>query len=352
MTIKEIAKLANTSTATVSRVLNDKNYKCKNKELEEKIWELAAKLNYAPNTSARDLRINTHKKESVFTIDIYLSRFEHINQDSFFQELFYHLKKELMDNGCALGKILNLSDVIKMEQNSGKTLSVPYKKAKEQQVTVITEKKDTGLIILGKCPQNLIGVLKSRYKYIAGIDRNPTDYEFDEVVCNGATAAEVAMEHLLSLGHRNIAYIGDCTYESRYIGYYQTLLKHKIALNHSNIYPTDQTMEQGSQAMENILNSNNRPTAIFCANDTTAIGVINTLNKNKRKKYFPSIISIDNILESEKTSPMLTTINIPKKEMAHFALNLLLDSRRGCHKENIRIEFPCRLVERESCFLA
>lgn len=347
MSIKKIAQLAGTSPATVSRVLNNSNHKCSNKELENIIWEIASQLNYTPNTFARDLRKNTQKDKTPFTIDVYLSRFENIHQDAFFQELFYHLKKEFMEFGCALGKILNQSDVIKMKQESSKNLSVPYKAT----TTIVKEKKDTGLVILGKCPHNLIEILKSRYRYIAGIDRNPTNYEFDEVICNGATAAEVAMEHLISLGHTNIAYIGDCTYESRYIGYYQTLIKHQITLNHSNVYPTNQTMEEGSQAMELIINGNNKPTAIFCANDTTAIGALNTLNKHKKSKYNPSIISIDNITDSEKTSPMLTTINIPKQEMAHMALILLLDRRKGKHQENVRVEFPCRLIERESCFL-
>ena len=89
-------------------------------------------------------------------------------------------------------------------------------------------KANAGLIILGKCPKELFSTLKRRYSCIVGIDRNPTEYEYDEVICNGATAAEKAVEYLILLGHKNIAYIGDCTYESRYIGYYQALLNHKI----------------------------------------------------------------------------------------------------------------------------
>ena len=102
--------------------------------------------------------------------------------------------------------------------------------------------------------------------------------------------------------------------------------------------------------MRSILHTGNSlPSAIFCANDATAIGVLKDLKQHKKRGYMPSVISIDNIAASEKTSPMLTTINIPKKEMAHLALNLLLDRKENGHSEIIRLELPCRLVERESC---
>lgn len=77
------------------------------------------------------------------------------------------------------------------------------------------------------------------------------------------------MRHLLDLGHKKIAYIGDRNYEARYIGYYQTLLTHNLPLNYGYIYPTNQTQEEGYQAIESILShTEDRPSAIFCANDT------------------------------------------------------------------------------------
>lgn len=357
MSMKKIAELAGTSISTVSRVLNDSQHRCHDKELEQRIWQIARELRYTPNTDAKNLRKGSTKSEPPFTVDIYLTRFDSMDQDSFFKELYLDLKEELLENNCVLGEILHASDILTLGQNVQPEVHIPYKShiavqkdQKDLNHTMISEKKDTGLIILGKCPANLIPVIKKRYRCIAGIDRNPTEYEYDEVVCNGATAAEMAMEHLLSLGHTNIAYIGDCTYESRYIGYYQTLLNHHLLLNHTNVYPTNQTEEEGFRAMNNILNSQNRPTAIFCANDTTALGVLRALKKYSRKNYVPSVISIDNIRESEKTEPMLTTINIPKGEMGHLALSLLLDRKNGKHKEAVRMELPCRLVDRETCY--
>lgn len=356
MSLKKIAEMVGTSTATVSRVLNRPDHHCHNKELAEKIWKAAKELQYTPNVSARTLRTGGNVIETPYVVDIYLTRFDSMDQDAFFQEIYQSLKEELLENGCLLGEVLNAADIVTLGQKSEMKIHVPYKssskiQAEQQQypLAFVEEKKNTGLIILGKCQQNLIPILKKRYRCIAGIDRNPTEYEYDEVVCNGTTAAEKAVEYLLSLGHTNIAYIGDCTYESRYIGYYQTLVKHRIPLNYSNVYPTDQTKEAGYEAMKKIIQSLEPPTAVFCANDTTALGVMQALKDNKKRGYVPSIISIDNIKASNKTTPMLTTIHIPKKQMAHLALTMLLDRKHQKHEENIRVELPCRLIERESC---
>lgn len=356
MSLKKIAELAGTSLSTVSRVLNDPGHKCNESGLSEKIWQLADSLNYVPNTAARNLRLGVPAAPAHFTVDIFLTRFDSMDQDLFFRELFCHIKEELLQHSCLLGKTLTSLDIIELKNHADTRSPIPYKPAQKvlseqaaKPLAFISRKQNTGLIILGKCPHEFVPLLKKRYGCLVGIDRNPTEYEYDEVICDGAAAAELAVEHLISLGHRDIAYIGDCTHETRYIGYYQALINHKLPLNYSRVYPTDQSREEGFRTMASLLNSPQRPTAIFCANDCTALGVLDALRKNRKRGYLPSIISIDNIHDSEKTAPMLTTIDIPKKEMAHLALTLLLDRKNGHHQKCVRIELPCRLIERESC---
>ncbi len=359
LSLKKIAKLAGTSVSTVSRVLNQPGHTCNEPGLAEKIWQIAKELNYLPNASARTLRMGSKGDLPPFTADIFLTRFESMDTDPFFQELFQHIKEELLCRNCLLGDLLYPDNfMMPITENSIPSM-VPYKSSenirKETSIispALISRKNNTGLVILGKCPESLIPALRKRYACIVGIDRNPTDYLYDEVFCDGAVAAIKAVEYLFSLGHRHIAYIGDCNFESRYIGYYQALLAHKIPLNYQNIYPSRQTLKEGYDIMCSILHSDSNttlPSAIFCANDTTAIGVLKALKQHKKRGYMPSVISIDNIAASEKTSPMLTTINIPKKEMAHLALNLLLDRKENGHTEIVRLELPCHLIERESC---
>ena len=93
----------------------------------------------------------------------------------------------------------------------------------------------------------------------------------------------------------------------------------------------------------------NPPTGIYCANDILAIGMLKCLSKRRNKFYTPSIISSDDITEAQYTTPMLTTVSLPKNEMARFALILLLDRINGNHKIISRLEMEGTLVVRESC---
>ena len=122
-------------------------------------------------------------------------------------------------------------------------------------------------------------------------------------------------------------------------------------MNYEWIKQTDQTRESAHTAFSELLESAQDFSAVFCANDVTAIEVLRILKAQKRNiKRNISVISIDNIEDSENTTPFLTTIHIPRKEMAHMAVTLLLDRMAKKHTESVRIEFPCRIVNRGSCY--
>ncbi len=178
------------------------------------------------------------------------------------------------------------------------------------------------------------------------------NFNVDEVVCDGKKAAEMAMKYLFSLGHQRIAYIGDCSFESRYVGYCDTLIQNNIPIDYELIKQTTEEEEMAfSELLEKKINGNTEFTAVFCANDKIAISVLKLLKTKKRQLNQPiSVISIDNIEASQNTKPYLTTIQIPRSEMAHMAVTLLLDRIAREHKEAVRIEFPCRIVERNSCY--
>lgn len=336
MSLKQISELTGASIATISRVLNNPSYQCQDHELTEQIREAARRLNYIPNENARNLKLGDTAPSSPserYIIDILLARFDTLDQDPFFTELFRCVETEFHRQGCAIGEILNVPDISLLHEQNRQT-------------------RADGLVILGKCPADIVDYLLLQYQGTIAIDRNPMDYKMDEIVCNGSLAASTAVEYLLDLGHTKIAYIGDCNMESRYMGYYECLLSHKIPLTYDYVVPTNQTREDGYRAFERICNCKNLPTAVFCANDITALGFLQAMKeKNGRRKkeiYRPAVISIDDIEEASRTSPLLTTVRIPKEDMVHLAVLTLKDRLQKGHKECIRLELPCHLMVRES----
>ena len=173
MSIKKIAELANTSPATVSRVLNDPEHICHDPELAKRIWEIAGRLNYLPNSAARELRKGKPQLATSLTIDLFLTRFDSLDIDPFFYELFQFLQDVIQKNRCLLGNILSTADIMKLESNSTPGI-VPYKTTEHllhektnHCPAFIPRKENTGLIILGKCSPELIPALKKRYAYVA-----------------------------------------------------------------------------------------------------------------------------------------------------------------------------------------
>lgn len=336
MTLKEIAALAGTSPSTVSRVINRTSPTCASKELQDKIWEVVRETGYRPNETARLLKKGERVGADIAPvhISIVMARISSLEGDPFFSELFRSLEVELMEQGIVL------DGVIYAEEGP-----LPQKVSASD-----------GVLILGRCSGSLLQHITAQNRSVVGIWRNPTEFHVDEVVCDGKKAAEMAMQYLISLGHRQIAYIGDCSFESRYVGYCETLIQSRIPMNYRLIKQTDQTRAAAECAFGELLADRLAGTvqfsAIFCANDNTAVRILELLQEKKKllRGQKISVISIDDIEEAQNTKPYLTTIHIPRREMAHMAVLLLLDRIAKGHTENLRNEFPCRLIRRTSCY--
>ena len=108
------------------------------------------------------------------------------------------------------------------------------------------------------------------------------------------------------------------------------------------------TEAKGYEAMEKLLAMPDYPTGIYCTNDITAVGVLKLLSRRKNI-YMPSVIASDDIEQAQFTTPMLTTVHLPKEDMGKFALWLLLDRINNGHKAVTRMELECKLMVRSSC---
>ncbi len=347
MSIKEIAQVAGTSPSTVSRVLNNPAYECSVPGLRDKIWKTAMDLNYVPNEAARNLKRGLSEKANSYYINVLMTRTDASKSDPFFLELLRVVESEIHNNVCVLSEVWYMpifsDDRHCQNANLDGIIQTMYEE---------TERRSDGLIIIGKCNKEALKKLKAVFKNVVSVNRNSTNYEVDEVLCDGKKIASMAVEYLIRLGHHSIAYVGECYNEARYKGYIDTLRRHEIELDQHFVLETKQTEAGGFECMKRILQSQDRPTGIYCANDITAVGILKCLEKFKNYYYKPSVISSDDIEQAQNTQPMLSTVRLPKNEMGKFALYLLLDRIKGGHNSVVRMELEGKIIIRNSCMLA
>ena len=346
MSVKEIAKRAGTSPATVSRILSNPDYHSSDPDIRERVWKVAMEMNYVPNEAARNLKKGVKgSEEKVHYMQVLMTRTDGNQADPFFAELLRVVESEIHRHSCILSQVWYMSifssDKQCRQNNIDRLINELYEE---------TEGKSDGIIVIGRCNRDALKKIKMKFKNVVSINRNPTNREVDEITCDGKKIANIAVNHLISLGHKEIGYVGECHGEARYKGYIDTLSSQMIEPISSYIFETKQTEKAGFEIMQQILNSEDIPTGIYCANDITAIGMLKALKSSKNKFISISIISSDDIEQAQFTDPMLTTVALPKEEMGKFAVYLLLDRIKGGHSSVVTMELEGKLLKRESCY--
>jgi len=152
LSIKKIAKEAGVSTATVSRVLNNPGYKCSSEELRERIWKIARELNYMPNEAARNLKKGiTDTSQKVWYLDVLMRVIEsEIHRQGCILIHIFHQPLFSNDRKC---RTENIDKVIAQMEPDG-------------------EIRSDGLIIIGKCNDNVLKKLSAKYRSIVSVNRN------------------------------------------------------------------------------------------------------------------------------------------------------------------------------------
>ncbi len=166
--------------------------------------------------------------------------------------------------------------------------------------------------------------------------------------------AVLATEHLLALGHRRIGFLGGRSdLESarlREEGYRKALANAGIAVDPSLMRVGGYRPETADQPAHELLTMRERPTAIFAANDLSAIRTMDVAySLGLSVPQDVSIIGFDNVPESALTRPPLTTINQPIRQMGSEAIMLLIGLMNGTTQGSTHITLPTELVERRSC---
>ena len=341
MSLKEISELTGVSISTVGRILRDPRHKCP-ADVRKKVLEAARSTGYVPNSAAKSLRSGKDTGEKLYSADIFLTRSDTESADPFYDELLMLTERELRAKGCVIAGVRQFSEF------SSDSAAANM----DKRIDTYFSERDThsdGVVVIGKCSVRALKLLRNHTKNIVVISRDSSVRDSDVVICDGKKLAESAVEHLTSLGHTKIGYVGNCHNESRFAGYQSAMLKAGLVPDIDHIYDTSPNEQNGILAAEYFTKLSEPPTGIYCANDIIAVGFLRFLQKRRVKIWEPSVISCDDIEQAQFTTPMLTTMALPKEEMAHFAIMLLLDRINGGHKLFSGLELEGTMMIRSSC---
>lgn len=339
MTLKEIAKEAGVSISTVSRVINGNEQNAASKSTRDKIWTIVRKTGYTPNILAQNLKRQTMPMQSptepLRYIDCLQARTSNLNTDPFFSELERALEQEAFNHNYIVKNTYRPIDLKSLDS-----------------VIRAAEKNIYGLVILGRYPftKEEFRLLNDIYKNIIYVGLNSIPLKCDQIICDGYKAGISAVEYLIELGHRNIAYIGEQSNECRFLAYKDALEKHGISFTIHNTSNVIQSTDGGYKGALKLLGKKSDFSAVFCANDLTAIGAIKAFHENKKQIGKDlSIISVDDIDLSQYINPMLTTVHIPIEELGRQTARFLIDRINGHHSLPMKVELPFYIARRDSC---
>lgn len=339
MTLKEIAAEVGVSVSTVSRVINMKGPHVARPEIQNRIWEIVSRNGYTPNAHAVGLKRQSEPEagrtgeEPLGSIACLFARTPQSIDDPFFSQLARNVEVAAFRNGYHVQCSLTEVDIKQptMLQN-------------------LMNQNIRGVVVLGRCDWEMLHYLKQCFRYVSYAGLNPVDAKYDQIICDGRLISKKAMEYLIELGHREIAYIGETNNEQRFLGYCDALKEHGLTFRAENVADVQLSTENGYRGARALMSRNTGTTAIMCANDLTAIGAVRALYENGvRIPQDISIISIDDIDMVQYLPTKLTSVHIPVDEMGQMATKLLLDRIDGGHNLPLVVSLPFYIAERESC---
>ena len=323
VSMKDIARVAGVTESTVSRALaNSPRVK---PDTSRRIQRIAQEMGYVPSAIARGLATNRTSTLGVVVME---------PLEAFSADIVNAIHRSASDHGY--GVILSVcSPDPEREMNAIRLLL-------QQRVDAIIVPDP--LVADSSLPQlKQIGVpviLLNRASYTLSVGTDNLD------------GARQAVEHLLELSHRRIAYIGGArsTEESaeRREGYLRAMATRGLPFDPTLLVESDGWPSGGKSCMEQLLGFPARPTAVFCFNDLVASGVLQAIhNAGLRVPQDISVVGFDDSSLASCLVPPLTTFAQPKEAMARMALRMALDLLDG-YEASARIILSGRLVVRES----
>ena len=337
--LKEIAKETGLSISTVSRILNKDSTRKSSDETVSRVVASALRLGFFTASRAQMLYPDSTESERVYSIGCILTSEHETFVSPFFSSLLSGIQKEIAKLSTSMKYhffVVNITDPGFNQFLQKNTLDCA--------------------IMLGRTSLDNIALLKNNIPNIVYAGINHIGDDMDEVICDAYNGASCAVDYLVSLGHTRIAFIGPTQKkhlvfnEHRYRGYLDTMKRHSLPVNDDLVVDTILTANDGYDSMIALIQKKAKCTAIFCGNDTVALGVMRALNENNISVPEDiSIIGFDNIDTVAYIKPSLTTIDVPTKELGRLAVKVLLDKLETGRNYAVRLNIPFKLVIRESC---
>lgn len=333
-TIHDIAKKLNISASTVSRAL--KNNPIISEATRKLIQRTAEEMGYQPNTMAANFR--TKRTNTIGVIVPLINR-------HFFSSVISGIEEVAYSRGFA----------VTISQSNDN-----FEKEKKIAHTFFTNRVD-GLILSIGMETTTVDHLKlfSEKKIpMVFFDRVVDEINTHKIVVDDFGCSYQAVQHLINQGAKKIAHVGGPVnlkiYENRQKGYFQAIQDAGLEINKEMVINNSLTRLEGTNAIQKLLTNAERPDAILCANDTTALSVIIYLKKIGIK--VPGDIAVfgfSNEPFSEVVTPSISTIKQPGFLMGQKAAQLII--RDILHKNNSEeyenIVMPAELIIRESSIL-
>jgi LacI family transcriptional regulator len=327
MDMRDIAKLAGVSSATVSRVINQSA--TVRPETAERVQRVIAELKFFPNSSATTLK---HGKSSTYGLiipDI---------TNPFFPELIRSFEKILVENNREMLMATTDFHASRIQQSIRRMLV-----RRVDGVALIASEIETGPI------ESLI---HNRVPLVT-MDRRITGPGLSDVLINNTSGMDLAIKHLKDLGHTEIGFIGGMIgptiSDHRAHDFIKATKKHGLKANPAFMRAGNYRIPGGETAMTELLQLSLRPTAILTANDLTAIGALRAIHRHGLTVPGDfSVIGFDDIELSDILHPPLTTLRLSRQEFAEIFFDALEAMREQPHANGRQYSIKTSLIVRES----
>ncbi|MFP2770454.1 substrate-binding domain-containing protein [Oceanisphaera sp. KMM 10153] len=302
-TIKDVARLAQVSTSTVSHVLNKTRFV--SPEITFRVEQAIDELHYAPSALARSLKSNETR-----TLGMLVTA----SANPFFAEVVQGVEQRCFELGYSLALCNTRGDKERLNAS----------------MEMLLQKRVDGIILM--CTQVRLGAgLFDRYPSVPLVlaDWGPMDMEADLIQDGGKQGGRLATEHLIGLGHRHIGCItgplGKRAADERLAGFKTAMTTAGLPIRPEWIIEGDFELAGGNSAMSALLAQAERPTAVFAGNDMMAMGALRALaDAGISVPQQMSLVGYDNIELAHYLVPALTTIEQPKAGLGALTVDTLL----------------------------